>query len=146
MGKRTKVDKSGLRRLRKVLKDADGRAVKVGILGSAGSAQVQKAMFNEFGTETIPERPFMRTTFATRQGKYAFALQRALEKVVEGKMTIEQALGLIGLEAVKDVQTTITMLREPPNAESTIEKKGSSNPLIDTGRMRQSVSFQIVKG
>ena len=30
-----------------------------------------------------------------------------------------------------------------PNAPSTIRKKGSSRPLIDTGRMRQSVNFII---
>ena len=32
-----------------------------------------------------------------------------------------------------------------PNAPSTIKKKGSDKPLIDTGKMRQSVNFVIVK-
>ena len=37
----------------------------------------------------------------------------------------------------------ITNLKEPPNAESTILKKGSSNPLIDTGDMRKSVKWKL---
>jgi len=33
-----------------------------------------------------------------------------------------------------------------PNAPSTVRSKGSGQPLIDTGHMRQSVNFVIKKG
>ena len=31
-----------------------------------------------------------------------------------------------------------------PNAPSTIKKKGSSRPLIDTGQLRQSISNKVI--
>jgi hypothetical protein len=48
--------------------------------------------------------------------------------------------------AVGDIQHEITVLRHPPNAPATIRAKGSSKPLIDTGEMRQSVTYQIRGG
>lgn len=41
------------------------------------------------------------------------------------------------------IQKEITNIKEPPNSPYTIAKKGSSNPLIDTGKMRQSVKWKI---
>ena len=51
-------------------------------------------------------------------------------------------LGL-GEKVVADVQRKIVALKDPPNAPSTIAKKGSANPLIDTGRLRQSIDFEV---
>ena len=34
-------------------------------------------------------------------------------------------------------------MKTPENAPSTIAKKGSSNPLIDTGEMRSKVSHEV---
>ena len=45
---------------------------------------------------------------------------------------------------MKDViQESITEGAWEPNAPSTVAKKKSSKPLIDTGRMRQSVNYII---
>ena len=41
------------------------------------------------------------------------------------------------------VQKTIKEGSFVPNAPSTIRKKGSDKPLIDTGRLRQSVNYHI---
>ena len=43
------------------------------------------------------------------------------------------------------MQDKITSGSFAPNAESTIKKKGSSKPLVDTGRMRKSVNYVIQK-
>ena len=40
-------------------------------------------------------------------------------------------------------QNYIIKLREPPNSKKTIKEKGSSNPLIDTGQMMQSVTSEV---
>ena len=50
----------------------------------------------------------------------------------------------VGLVGQGIIQRQIVLLREPPNAPSTIENKGSSNPLINLGFMRQSVTWKIV--
>ena len=41
------------------------------------------------------------------------------------------------------IQKEITNLKEPPNSPATIAKKGSSNPLIDSGDMRKSVKWKL---
>jgi len=41
------------------------------------------------------------------------------------------------------VQEYMTNLKSPANAPSTIKRKGSANPLIDTGQQRQSVTYSI---
>ena len=51
--------------------------------------------------------------------------------------------GLLG-ESLKDrIQRSITTLRTPPNSAATIKAKGSSNPLIDTTFMHNSVDYKI---
>jgi hypothetical protein len=49
----------------------------------------------------------------------------------------------MGQLAEGHVKQEITDLRTPPNAESTIRAKGSDNPLIDTGALRQSIRYVI---
>lgn len=49
----------------------------------------------------------------------------------------------VGAFAAGATQQYITDLRDPPNAPYTIEKKGSDNPLIDTGSMRSSVTYKV---
>lgn len=57
--------------------------------------------------------------------------------------TIADALEVVGIEASAATRTFMRDLRTSPNAQSTIRKKGSSNPLIDTGEMVQSVDYQV---
>ncbi len=56
---------------------------------------------------------------------------------------LDSALELVGQVAQGKVQEYMTNLTTPPNAQSTIKKKGSSNPLIDTGALRQSVTYTV---
>lgn len=89
----------------------------------------------EFGNERIPSRPFLRQTLDENQAKYS---QMFAEGLQDGKavMQIYQSIALI---AQADVQQNIVNGDWVANAPSTIKRKGSSKPLIDTGRLRQSV-------
>ena len=49
----------------------------------------------------------------------------------------------LGEIARGDIVKSITKLNTPPNAQRTIEQKGSSNPLIDTGFLRANVTFKV---
>ena len=42
-----------------------------------------------------------------------------------------------------DIVESITQLDTPPNTPKTIARKGSSNPLIDTGFLRANVTFKV---
>lgn len=64
---------------------------------------------------------------------------------IAGGMDEKQALSKAGIMFKNAIQREITNLKEPPNAESTILKKGSSNPLINTGLMRSKVEWKFKK-
>lgn len=110
--------------------------------GNKDIPQAQIAYWNEFGTEDgkIPPRPFMRLSIEKNNKNWLnFTKKGLLKNNLEIKKTINQ----LGLLMVGDIQKEITDLKTPPNAESTIRKKGSSNPLIDTGLMRNSIKHKV---
>lgn len=100
------------------------------------------AAWNELGTEHIPSRPFLRKSVDENEGKINQFLQAEARSLASGK-TAETLLNEIGDFQKSLVQEKITEGSFTPNAESTIRRKGSSKPLIDTGRMRQSVNYVI---
>ena len=54
---------------------------------------------------------------------------------------IIDATGSVAANIVKDM---IYEIREPPNSEETIALKDSSNPLIDTGKMKNAVTYKVI--
>lgn len=89
----------------------------------------------EFGNERIPSRPFLRQTLAENQEKYT----ALFVKLFESGVSIDQIYEQIALIAQGDVQQNIVNGKWTANAPSTIKRKKSSSPLIDTGKLRQSV-------
>lgn len=105
---------------------------------------IEVAFWNEFGTDNIPERPFLRTTINENRANYISLVKNLMNRIVKGDMKADKAVAVLAEKAVMDVQTKIVTLQTPPNTELTKEWKGSSNPLIDTGTMRKSVSWAKV--
>jgi len=101
------------------------------------------AFFNEYGTVNIPERPFMRGWFDSDLQRIKKFAQKLYEKVADGKMTAEKALKTLGQWGQDEIRKSILKLKSPPNAPSTIRQKGSSNPLIDTGQMMNSIHHTV---
>ena len=142
---------TGGHKLRRHLKDQEGwpraRGVRVGFFESAryeaGQAVAEVAFYNEFGTGRIPERPFLRISKeeAVPVVREILKGSRAKDLVRGGRKHFEEKMGHVGAQVAAIVQKNITVLRTPPNAPGTIKRKGSSNPLIDTGFLRQSVSW-----
>ena len=120
------------------------KTVKVGFpAGEVESDQVQIATWNEFGNSRIPERSFFRNAMQENKGAYRSLNRSEAKKIMRGQGDMRRALQRLGLLAQGHVQQSIVDLRSPPNAASTIAKKGSSNPLVDEGQLRQSVTFMI---
>ena len=138
----------GYNDLLKTLGDMEEPGVLVGLRADTADADVIKyAAANEFGTKHIPERSFLRSTVDKHQEKYLNSLEDIAGVYVDhGTAAGEDALNKLGFGAVADVQRMIVDVREPPNKPATIAAKGSSNPLIDTGRMRQSIDHIVVEG
>lgn len=142
----------------KRLRELDkGKRVKIGLLAGKnenrsndGVTNVDLGLIHEFGTSDghIPARPFLRPTMAREQAKYERLLAEVTKRSLEGLYPLDKGLGLLGQAAVADVRATITQGAgvQPANAPSTIQRKGSSRPLVDTGRMVNAISYAIVEG
>lgn len=121
--------------------------IDVGVLdGDAPHGAVtmgELAAWMEFGTETIPERSFIRAWFDAAEPHLREDLRKLMESVVAGKRTKEEALELLGMRAVGQIQERISAGVPPENAPSTIAKKGSATPLIDSGALRSSINFRV---
>jgi hypothetical protein len=123
--------------------------IEVGILDSEGSAAhgatsvLEVAIWNEFGTAGIPERSFIRAWFDENSERLHEAVRRMLEAAVAGKYAKDQALELLAQRFVAEIQKRMARGIPPPNAPSTVARKGSSTPLIDTEQLRSSISYRI---
>lgn len=117
-----------------------------------GTTIVEVAFWNEFGTVTkeghehIPERSFMRSTLDDNKQAYFEFLEKLIAQIYAGDMDLEQAMNVFGLKVETDIKGRITAIQFPPNAPRTIEKKGSSKPLIDKGAMRAAVRYVVHMG
>lgn len=142
------VDK-GWNRIKKELKAANGSYTKIGILTGAGTEEngtliVDVAKDNEYGTNKIPARPFMRTSFDESRIETNRIIDKLYSKIFKGENTTKQSLDILGLYMTGKIQKKITDIRTPVNSPVTIAIKKSSNPLIDTGTMRRSVTHKRV--
>jgi len=90
----------------------------------------------------IPARPWLEPGVASATPEVLLTIQDGMEA---GK-SMDQILEAVGAVAAGKVKVYMTDLKTPPNAASTIRKKGSSNPLIDSGAMRQSVTHKVSIG
>lgn len=101
------------------------------------------AMWNELGTSNAPSRPFLRKSVDDNEAKIAAFCQQQIRLLLQGRTTAEEILRKLAVFQKGLIQQTMVEGVFTPNATSTIKKKGSDKPLIDTGHMRQSVTTII---
>jgi len=126
----------------------NGRAVAVGIQGDdasedhEGMTNAQLGAIHEFGLG-VPERSFIRSTFDENN---AFQTRMdVLAKVALSGGTAKGQLIIVGEQARTAILRKIKSHIPPPLAESTVaHKKGETTPLIDTGQLWNSISYEIV--
>lgn len=132
-----KIDK------REILKFMGKEKLEIGFFESArypnGTFVAQVAKYNEFGTLRIPMRPFFRNAIQKNIKKWYATLQNAINQ----DLAPNKALSIVGEVARADIIQSMTDFKAPPNAQSTIKQKKSTNPLIDTGLMRRSVTYKV---
>lgn len=148
-------------------------SVKAGFFKTAteadGTPVASIAAVQEFGavvrgraghTIVIPPRPFLRQTVATHRSAWVRLLaqelktslrtpnragdaQHALQTLVQRLSTPKQALTTVGKAMQTDITQTIHQTHTPPNAPATIRHKGFDKPLVETGTLQNSVTFQV---
>jgi len=112
-----------------------------------GQTVAQVGAQHEFGAG-VPRRSFLRTPFSAKKDELETAIAKQFADVFQRGKKTEQALGLIGTVAVnisKGAFTTRGYGEWPDISAATKEDKGSSQVLIDTGTLRNSITY-VVRG
>lgn len=167
-----KVDR-GKSRIERELKIAAEKVALVGIPGTAkmpreGSSgtvdnMAELAFIMEKGSTVnkIPARPFMRQTRVKATGRFQKLLRSYYQAILSGTLGATKALSRLGEAYEGEMKEIFTAGSFAPNAPITIhggwmrnkvsgkifkvKGKESSRPLIDTGRLRQSIIHKIAK-
>ncbi len=134
------------KKFEKLLKELGQLEVRIGIqqgeTSEDGVDLVDIAMFNELGTVHIPSRPFLRDSVDANADQINSFLQSMKKELLRGG-SAEDVLKKIGVFQKGLIQEQIVKGDFAPNSEATIRRKGSDTPLVDTGRMRQSINYVI---
>ena len=107
---------------------------------------IDVAYFHEFGTKTIKKRSFIRAWADKNEDRNRKKLRRIGAAIVKGKVP-NVAIGLerFGAYAAADIQKRISRGIAPRLKKATIDAKGSSKQLVDTGQLRSAITFQVTK-
>ena len=153
--------------LEKSLNDLKGKEIEIGVLGNDSELQMI-AHVQEYGATitvtpkmrawfayqgyplkasttsiVIPERSFLRGGRDKNKGKITNKVKTMLPQALVGKVPINTFLEMIGEEYAGYIQKELRDLKSPPNSPMTVDKKKSSNPLVDTGRLMNSIRSEV---
>jgi hypothetical protein len=152
----------------KNLQKLNGKKIKVGVFGDDGSDLVMIARVHEYGCEIpvtqkmrawfaangyplkkettlirIPERSFLRSGYDENIDTISKKIEEMVPDVIAADVDPKVFMDAIGMEFAGLIQKKMRDLKDPPNSQMTIERKGSSNPLIDTGRLAGSIRHEV---
>lgn len=123
-----------------------GGTVHVGFLQNAtypnGTNVATIAAIQNFGAPSrgIPPRPFFSNMVAKHSGDWPSAVKSLITiHNYDARIVLE----LMGQGIAGQLRQSIIDTNDPPNAPSTIRRKGSSKPLVDTGHMLASVDYEV---
>lgn len=155
MASRVTRKKQNWEKIDEALKIADLESVAVGFPAGKGlnaphyadgKSIIEVAIDNNYGLaeRNIPRRPFMEISVPN--------IKKVIAKAVDTKgltfstsAKAKRFLELIGKQSANEIKKTIGSNLPPPNSKETIRNKRSSKTLIDTGAMRQSVTYAVRK-
>lgn len=159
---KTKVNK--LPELTKNTETISGRNVKVGIFGDKDAwlagiheygcnirvtpkmrAYLHKAGLHlKDSTEVIkiPERSFLRTGHDKNADRVITQTERAVNLFIDGKKSLDDLLDVYGEQMATAIKEYMTELSKPANHPFTQEQKGDNNPLINTGGLKDSITWK----
>lgn len=93
-----------------------------------------------------PPRPVIEPAIEAGKDRIGAEFKKIYQAAVEGKAdNMERAIDRTGLLAQNLARAWFTDPRNqwPPNSPETIRRKGSENPLIDTGSLRKAITYVV---
>lgn len=143
-----------LDKINKEIKYLKRHGIKVGVFGSDAEKEQEGvkvkdyAIFLEYGTIYMPERPFFRKATQFRKGKRLILEEEKeiLKDVFLGNLTGKQALQQLGIFIKQQIQNEIVN-NNYTIQESTKKKKkrNINNALRENDFLLNSIFFEIVK-
>ena len=126
-----------------------GSVVKVGFFENAtypdGTPVALIAAIQNFGAPArgIPPRPFFSNMVRDKSPAWGDKLAAVLKSTnYDG----EKALTLMGEGIAGQLRESIEQTNAPPLADATVKAKGFAKPLVDTGHMLNSISYEVEAG
>lgn len=108
----------------------------------SGEYVASVAYWHNYGKGHNPARPFFNNSISKNKNKWFNILKNEFMKQ-EPKIDMKKAFEILGNVMVADIKRSITELKTPPLKPITIARKKSSQPLIDTGHLRNSVTYKV---
>ena len=165
MGVKWKTTKNDFPKMQANIQGLNGKKVSVGVLGGE---HAWLASIHEYGCKievtpkmrkylaatglylkkttthiTIPERAFLRNGYDNNKDEVIAKAEALLGEVIGGRMTADQLFEVIGLLMKSRIQDYARDLDNPPNHPYTLENKGSTSPLIDSGDMIGAITYKV---
>jgi len=99
------------------------------------------ATVQEYGSisRNIPSRSFMRSTYKEQLPGWVRYMGKQSELAARKKVPLNVEILLSHM--VQDVVKKVDEIQHPPLKPATVAAKGSPKPLIDTGKLRESITY-----
>ena len=151
-------DENNIPQLIEVLEELGELEIEIGVLGDGKGGEkyengggeeskvtvAQIANYHEFGKGHNPERSFIRASFDKNLDEYTRVGEKLIGQALELQVEADGVAEALGEHIVGKTQEFLTDLKSPPLKPATIARKKSSNPLIDTGQLRDSIEWKKV--
>ncbi|KZR58967.1 hypothetical protein [Pseudobacillus badius] len=91
----------------------------------------------------IPERSFLRTGATLAEEDVQKLAEKYFVDAITGGMSAEEFLEFLGEELKRVIQENAEDVNKPENHPYTVEMKGNSDELEDTGKMLKSIEVKV---
>jgi hypothetical protein len=123
--------------------------IEVGVIGEKGDTKhrgtpltvAQLAEIHEYGLG-VPQRSWLRGYLDENTPEINRVRSALWRQMIDLKISTETAANRLGAYLVGGIKKRIAAGIAPPNAPSTVRRKGSSKPLIDTGQLRSAINYR----
>ncbi len=153
----TTIKDLGIGKLREQLAQLARVRVLVGVQGpearekhpAANESVGTIAFWLHYGTSKQPARPYIDRAIAALSTEVGSVSKRAVAALIDGRVsTVADAVRPLGSLACKAVQHEFDTSKDwaAPLAQVTIDRKGHDQPLIDTGTVRDAITYTVRDG
>lgn len=139
-----KIDLSQFEEAIKNIEEVTKHSADIGLV-NANDKVMEYAIYNEYGTRSIPARPFYRTGLIDgfRRQTLELYMKKELETLLYTGGDWQSFYKKVGEKGTWFLQDSLLRGGWDELSESTIKKKGRSTPLIDTSALFESIGSEV---